>query len=115
MSSESITLYHLTSSDKLPSILDKGLVPMNGHHCKMIKDRSSDIVFLCKKEDIKYWMKCFRDVDTLIEIDCTPIRASLRRRNGRCHAPSGGEYGCIESISTDHFSSISKVELDGAD
>lgn len=107
-SNEKLLLYHLTSYDRLPSILAHGLIPHNGHHCRKIRDRSSDVVFLCKKEDIKFWVKCFKDVDTLIEIDCTSIRSDLRRRYQK-YAPSGAEYGCTRSIPPECFSSFHKV------
>lgn len=106
MSEESkLTLYHLTSSNKLDSILEQGLLPFNGDHCKKIKDRSSDIVFLCKKTDIKFWTNCFEDVDIVIEIDCTSIRKNLRQRYQR-NAPDSKEYGCISSIPSDCFSQV---------
>lgn len=100
---DKIFLYHLTSSHRLFSIHKEGLIPHNGPHCKRIKDRSSDIVFLCKKEDILFWYKCFRDVDVVIEIDCSSFRPDLRRRYAE-YAPTKAEYGCVTSISPDYFS-----------
>lgn len=111
MEAEKTILYHLTSIKKLPAILKEGLVPQNGEHCKKLHDRSSDIVFLCKEEDIKFWMKCFYDVDVLIEIDCSSFKADLRRRPQR-NAPSKAEYGCIHSISPEYFIQVSEVKIE---
>lgn len=107
---DKIVLYHLTSSEKLPQILKEGLVPHNGDHCKKIGDSSSDIVFLCMEQDIRFWMRCFRDVDILITIDCTSMRPSLRKRSQN-NAPTRYEYGCITEIDPKYFSSISRIKL----
>lgn len=101
---ENITFYHLTHGDRLDSILSNGLQPNRGHHCRIIYDSTEPIIFLSKKEDVKFWESCLPDCDILLRIDCTEVRSKLRKRNLLHH--SHEEYGCLVDISSEYITHI---------
>lgn len=48
------SLFHLTSKECLPSIMQQGLLPSNGKKCSNVDDDRTGI-FLCREEDISKW------------------------------------------------------------
>lgn len=84
------------------------MIPRNGHHCKRIHHKGSDVVYLCKKEDIEFWRKCFYDSDFLIEIECTYLNDNIKRRS-LSNCPSKYEYGHFGTISPKYFNKIIQV------
>lgn len=59
-------LYHLTTQNKIPSILYKGLLPGLGSNSGKI-DEHEEGIYLCDIRDVKYW-QILLDCDTLIEV-----------------------------------------------
>lgn len=102
---DSFILYHWTSDEAIHQIQRQGLVPRNGHHCKKIHHTGSDMIYLCKKEDIQFWRNCFYDSDVLIEIECTYLRANLKRRP-LSSCPSGYEYSHRGIILPKYFNRV---------
>lgn len=101
---DNIVFYHLTHSDRLDSILSEGLKPNCGHHCKILLDKTEPIIFISKKDDVKFWESCLPDCDVMLRLDCTDVRSSLRRRYYVRHGH--GEYGCLVDISADHITHV---------
>lgn len=60
--------YHLTSSDKIESILKNGLIPRIGDNSSIVNERKPAI-YLCKKDDLPYWKILLGDkMNIIIEI-----------------------------------------------
>lgn len=105
--------YHWTTKEAYPSIIEHGLIPHQGQHCRDIGDRSKDRIFLCKEEDIQFWRGCFYDVEVLlkIEIDDSWLHDNMNWRQSKL-APSGKEYGAKTAIPREWIVDVQIIDRD---
>ena len=91
-------LYHVTNSDRLKSIFSEGLKKNRGHHCKIIGDYTEPVVFLCREQDIDFWMKCLKDVDVVLKVNVEKFNLKYRKQSNYI------EFGYFGDISPDKIS-----------
>lgn len=87
-------LFHLTHKNRIDSILENGLIPYRGHHCKVIRDKTPPAVFMCREWDIGFWYRCFRDVDIVLKIYVEPYKDKIKIRKSSFYT----EYGMFDVI-----------------
>ena len=103
-------LYHITKTEYLDSILDNGLQPRRGQNCKIVRDKTPPVIFLCTKDKIVFFYKNFNHYnsgyDCVLKVDVTKYldKMKIRRiRKGFGHNCDYDEFGCFEPISPDNI------------
>jgi len=98
-------LYHITKSKNLQSIMTNGLLPCIGDNCKLVKDKTEPVIFLCTKDMIRFFYRNFNHYgdgyDCILKINIKPYYKENYVKIRRNRLPKYNEYGCFTTIRPD--------------
>lgn len=66
---DTVKLYHVTKADKVPSIMEKGLVPMIGWNSRSAGDDEKERIYLADYRSALSWNIIFGGENAILEVD----------------------------------------------